>query len=519
MIGALVIVFREVLEAALVIGVVAAAVKGLPRRGRYVTAGVALGVAGAAAVAAGIDVLSRLAHGTGQELFEAGVLGAAGLMLAWHNVWMAEHGREMTSRLKSLGGEVAAGNEPVTVLVAVTALAVMREGSEVALFLFGIAASGAGGMQLLGGSLIGLACGASVGFVLFAGLSRIPLKRLFQVSGIVILLIAAGMLARGIEFLVQSGYLPALVPNVWNTSWLLSGQGILGRSLGALVGYTPTPSLTQVIAWLGSFAVIGGAMLIKSGRVRLRGRHAGAAALVVLSGLPLLLLAPRARAGDYKVYSPTVTRGETELEARGWTSGGAGPEAGARKGAKVAVGHTFTNRWATEVYATAEQEYGETLKLEEFEWENRFQLTPQGKYWADVGIVNENEIPRFSHDPYQVKLGPSIEKDFGRVTATLNLLAAHQYGSNAAPGVELSYRARAEYRWRPRLSPVVEAYGEPVGTIGNYGRPRNQVGPGLTGRVLTGGTSSLRYSVVVLFGASHAAASDTVVARLEYEFY
>jgi high-affinity iron transporter len=250
--GALIIVFREVLEAALVIGVVAAAVEGLPHRGRLVAAGVGLGALGAALVASGIDVISGFANGTGQELFAAGVLFAAGLMLAWHNVWMAEHGREMTAKLKTLGADVIAGHASVVMLLAVTALAVMREGSEIALFLYGIAASGVHGI------------------VLYAGLSRIPLKRLFQVSGAIILLIASGMIARGAEFLVQAGYVPPLIPRVWDSSTILSGNGILGRSLAALIGYTPAPSLTQVLVWIASLAVIGGLMLVKSEGFKLK---------------------------------------------------------------------------------------------------------------------------------------------------------------------------------------------------------------------------------------------------------
>ncbi|MGH8127242.1 MAG: FTR1 family protein, partial [Gammaproteobacteria bacterium] len=146
MIGALVIVFREILEAALVVGVVAAAVKGMPHRGRWVSVGVALGVAGAALVAAGLGIIARFANGNGQEIFEAGVLFAAGLMLAWHNVYMAHHGRELTQKLKTMGAAVLSGRASLVMLVGVTAIAVMREGSEIALFLYGIAASGVQGM-------------------------------------------------------------------------------------------------------------------------------------------------------------------------------------------------------------------------------------------------------------------------------------------------------------------------------------------------------------------------------------
>lgn len=520
MIGALIIVFREVLEAALVIGIVGAAVKGIPRRGQLIGAGVALGIVGAALVASGIDVVSGFAHGTGQALFEAGVLTVAGLMLAWHNLWMAEHGREIAARLKALGSAVTTGQEPATMLVVVTALAVMREGSEVALFLYGIAASGINGVQLLIGGLFGVAAGVAVGYVLFAGLSRVPLKSLFQMSGVIILFIASGMLARGVGFLVQAGYLPPLIPDIWNTSWLVAGDSMLGRSLGALVGYTPAPSLLQVLIWVAALTLIGVPMLVKSGRLKLS--SAGIAVLLAVLTLALIagvLVAPQAYAADYKVYAPTVVKGETELEMRTFNSWGAGPLSGAGRAVKFAAGHSFTNWWATEVYVEAEQEPSESLKLEDFEWENRFQLTPQGEYWADVGLINENEMPRYANDPYRISFGPTFAKDFGRVSARLNLLAAHEYGVYARHGIELDYRARIEYRWHRELSPIVELYGEPAGWAGRYGLSRQQLGMGLVGQITMVPGKDLRYGLVALYGTTTAASRETLVARLEYEFF
>ncbi len=518
MIGSFVIVLREVLEAALVVGIVAAAVKGLPHRGRWVSTGVALGIAGAATVAAGIGEISRLAHGSGQEIFSSAVLFAAGLMLAWHNIWMAQHGREMSVRLKALGSEVLSGRESLIMLVGVTALAVMREGSETALFLYGIAAGGTGDVSLLWGSLLGLGAGVTIGLILFAGLSRIPVRRLFQISGWIILFIAAGMISRGAQFLVQGGFLSPLVSRVWDSSTVIEGNGILGRSLAALVGYTPAPSLSEVLFWLASFIVIGAFMLGKSGRLAFLRRGTATATLLAIAG-GALLMPHSASAADYKVYSPNIVLGESEFEARAFTSWGTDALTGASRGLKIAYGHSFTDWWKTELYATAEREYGESLKPEEFEWENRFQLTPQGKYWLDVGLLNENEIPRFSDDPYEIKFGPILEKDIGRWTAVVNLIAAHQYGTNAEPGVALEYRARLEYRWRRSVSPVLEAYGQPAGRIGRYGHPRHQLGPGVVGSLRLAAGQSLRYGVVALLGASRAAANGTLVLRLEYEFY
>ncbi|MDN5864242.1 MAG: hypothetical protein L0I62_03360 [Gammaproteobacteria bacterium] len=226
-----------------------------------------------------------------------------------------------------------------------------------------------------------------------------------------------------------------------------------------------------------------------------------------------------AQAADYTVYSPNVVLGESELEARGFHAWGTDPGTGAEQALRVAFGHAFTDWWATEFYAVAEQEFGESFKLEEFEWENRFQLMPQGKYWISVGLISEVEIPRFGDDPWEVKFGPILSKDFGRFTALLNILFAHEYGANAESGVEVAYRARLQYRWRRAFSPLIEAYGQPVGKIGAWGGPRHQIGPGVTGKFGLGPGESLRYGAVLLFGASGAAADTTLVFRLEYEFF
>ncbi len=517
MLSSFIIVFREVLEAALVIGIVAAAVKGLPHRGRWIGAGVLLGIAGASAVAAGIGTISALARGNGQELFSAAVLLIAGGMLAWHNIWMAQHGRELSVRLKTVGSDIMAGNESMIMLLVVTALAVLREGSETALFLYGIVANGGARLDWLGGSLMGLAAGAGVGILLFAGLSKIPLKRLFQVSGWLILFIAAGMIARGAQFLVQGGFLPPLVNPLWNSSALISGNSLMGRSLAALLGYSPAPSLTQFLVYLVSLSFIGGFMLFKNRGLRAR-TVLNSLVLVTAAGTALLS-ARTARAGDYQVYSPNVVKGEKEIEMRAYNSWGTTPDTGPRKAVKAAVGYSPTDYWFTELYLNAEQEPGERLKVEEAEWENRFQLTPQGKYWADLGLLSEVEIPRYSHDPYEVKVGPVIGKDFGRFSALVNLIAAHQYGSNAQSGVELSYRSRLTYRYSRLASPVLEAYGQPVGRIGHWGQPRHQAGGGVMGKITVGPGRNLNYSAVLLFGGTRAAADTTAVARLEYEFF
>src|SRR5690242_10681816 len=140
MLGALVIVFREVLEAGLIVGIVMAATRGVAGRGRWIGIGIGGGVLGAAFVAFFAGAISQAFQGAGQELFNAAVLATAVVMLMWHNAWMARHGREIAAEMRNIGTAVSEGAKPLTALAIVVGVAVLREGSEVVLFLYGIMA-------------------------------------------------------------------------------------------------------------------------------------------------------------------------------------------------------------------------------------------------------------------------------------------------------------------------------------------------------------------------------------------
>src|SRR5215208_3527730 len=142
MFGTALIVFREVLEAALIVGIVGAATQGIAGRRLWIAAGIAAGIAGSLMVAAGAEAISHLAEGMGQELFNASILGIAVVMLAWHNIWMSAHGRVLAAQAKSVGAEIREGAKALSVLLVVIAVAVLREGSETVLFLYGVSISG-----------------------------------------------------------------------------------------------------------------------------------------------------------------------------------------------------------------------------------------------------------------------------------------------------------------------------------------------------------------------------------------
>jgi len=248
--AALIIVFREVFEAGLIVGIVLAVTSSVPNRNRWIGGGVLAGALAACLVAAFAGALSQLFAGMGQELFNAAILGVAVTMLTWHNVWMAHHGREMAGELRAVGQAVVEGRKSLLALAVVVGVAVLREGSEVALFLYGVAASDGGSAPSLAlGGLIGLALGASVCLLTYFGLMRIPPRALFATTTALITLLAAGMAAQAVAFLERANWLSALDTVVWDSAWLLSEKSILGRTMHTLIGYTDQPTEMQLLVY------------------------------------------------------------------------------------------------------------------------------------------------------------------------------------------------------------------------------------------------------------------------------
>lgn len=247
MFGAAIIVFRESLEAALLIGIVAAATRAIPERNRWLLAGIAAGLLGSIMVALSTGYIARLADGLGQEIFNALILAIAVAMLAWHNVWMASHAAEMVSEAKGVAHAVKDGVRDLSAIGIVIAVAVLREGSETVLFLYGVLSSGEGGSGVAIGGLAGLGGGIALGAAIYAGLLRIPLRWFFSVTALLILLLAAGMAGQMARFLIQADLLPTLAAPLWDTSFLLPNDSPVGTLLHALTGYEARPAGMQVL--------------------------------------------------------------------------------------------------------------------------------------------------------------------------------------------------------------------------------------------------------------------------------
>ena len=253
----LIIVFREAMEAGLIVGIVLAATEGVPGRGRWIAGGIAAGAAGASLVAAFAAALSNAFEGAGQEVFTAAILCFAVIMLSWHILWMSHHARTVAIELREVGRAVRLGQRSLLALATVVAVAEMREGAEVVLFLYGIVVgSHTTAFSLATGGVAGLAAACLVSWLLYRGLVVIPLHRLFQVTNGLIALLAAGMAGQAASVLHGADIVPGWGEHLWDTSFILADDSFLGRSLHALVGYSARPSGIQLAAYLATLLML-----------------------------------------------------------------------------------------------------------------------------------------------------------------------------------------------------------------------------------------------------------------------
>jgi high-affinity iron transporter len=516
MFASAIIVFREVLEAALILGIVLAASQGIASSRRWISGGVAGGVLGALVVAAGAGAIASAFEGIGQELLNACILLIAVAMLAWHAIWMQRHGTELARDMRAVGVDVRAGSRPLHVLAIVVALAVLREGSEVVLFLYGIAAGGTQAPSLWAGSAVGLVLGAVAGALIYVGLLRIPTRHLFAVTGWMLILLAAGMAGQAAAYLVQAGVLPGIIEPVWDLSSALPQHGVPGQVLHVLIGYSDRPTLMELIFFIATLAgIVGAGRLVNRPVRRLHSAAATSAASMVLA-IALVAHAPPTRAA-HVVYSPLVEQGELAIEARGhYDFDGDAARDGSQQYA-FEFEWAPTARWRTELVVEAEKLPGDSLEATEIASENVFQLTEQGQYWADVGVLAEYVHSLGTDGHEALELGLLVQKDVGRHEGRLNLLFEREFTGGA--DTEVGYAWQYRYRLAEHFEPGLEMYGglgnaDDLGALNDH---EQQIGPAFFGKLRTT-TGALKYEAGLLFGLNDQTPDATLRFLLEYEF-
>jgi high-affinity iron transporter len=278
---AFLITLREGLEMSLIVGIILAYLAHMGHRRQF--GAIWEGVAGALAlsVLAGaiIVVTAGEFSGRGEQLFEAVAMLTAVALLTYMIFWMRRQAATLRNDLQArLHTALQVGSSGA--LVALTVAAVGREGIETALFLFAVARASAPGLALAG-ALLGLTAAVVLGVLIYRGSYRLNLRTFFNVTSLLLLLVGAGLLARGVGELQEAGLAPPLVAHVWNTGVTLPEGSPAGSLLQAVFGYISAPSLMQVGLYAAYLALVGYGYFLVPARPPVKSPGRGAARTAV----------------------------------------------------------------------------------------------------------------------------------------------------------------------------------------------------------------------------------------------
>ena len=272
MISSSLLTLREGLEAALILSLVLGSLKKInrPDLSGVVWRGAATAVILSALIALGFNLLGTDFSDEGESIFEGLAMLLAAGVLTWMIFWMQRQARFLKTEIETDVRQTMAtkGDKGLFLL---SFLAVVREGIELSLYLLAVRLT-ASPMQILGGSILGLAVAAILGWLLFASTHRFSLRRFFQVTNVLLVLFAAGLVANGFHELIESGWIPTGIAQVWNINSLLNQNSLLGQVLNTLLGYNSQPSLTEILAYLGYFGVIAWVILWSRSKFSQRAR-------------------------------------------------------------------------------------------------------------------------------------------------------------------------------------------------------------------------------------------------------
>ncbi len=515
MLPSAIVVFREVFEIVLIVGIVLAATREMPGRLNALLIGLGSGLLGSALVAAFTGKISSYAEGMGQEYFNAGILLVAAGFIGWTVLWMKKHARHMKRHFEDVSRAVSEGTATSLALSAVIALTMLREGSEIVLFTYGMLASGQPPAAILAGSTLGMLAGLVVGGLLYFGLIKLSVRVFFHVTSWLLVLLVAGMVSQAFGFLVAAGAFENMSATIWDTSWILSEHGLFGQSLGTLVGYTARPTIIQLIMYVLTLVTLVGTMKMIDKNVSLFGfLKAGSSAAVL--ALMIFGMASPAHATK-KVYTPYVEKGELELEYKGGVTHDDDNEGQDGKWIqKLGIGYGFTDRIFLEVAGEVENEGDDdNTEFTAVEFEGKFMLTEPGEYWLDTGLLAEYEI-NANDGPDKAEAKLLLAKSVGKFSHAANIILEREVGDDASDETEAGLAWSTRYNHAPAFEPGFELHSN-FGALSEHEDFEDQdhrLGP-----VVYGKLGSVKYDVGYLFGLSDAAPDGTLKAILEYEWH
>ncbi|MFZ8864878.1 MAG: FTR1 family iron permease [Rickettsiales bacterium] len=244
------VIFREIFEIVLILGIIIAVTNNMPNRKKAIILGFLFGLISSVIFAFFASKITDLANGLGQEITNAIILFTASFFIGWTILWMQKHAKEIKQNFQKISSEISQGKKSYIILAFIIALTILREGAEIILFTYGMLASGQTVFTIALGSLIGFVAGITIGLLMYFSLVKIPLKYFFTITTIMLTLLVAGMFAHAIGYLTAAGYLNQFSNIVWNSSHIISNNSLLGSFLEVTIGYKASPNLAQLTSYI-----------------------------------------------------------------------------------------------------------------------------------------------------------------------------------------------------------------------------------------------------------------------------
>lgn len=269
------VVFRECLEIALLLGVILAVTKQLEKSRIYIIAGVMLGIVSAALFAFFTRSITVAFSGLGDEIFNSGVILLTVALIGWTIVWMQCYSIKIKQNLNDLSVKISSGDSSYIMLVLIVAATILREGMEIIILVYSISlVEIIDSNSYLLGLIIGIVSGLTLGVIIYLGLIKIVNQQyIFRISSILLMLVASGFAAEAAGILSSSGIITILSDHLWDSSWLISDRSIYGKFLKMITGYIARPNGLQVVFYVCTLGLINILIQIKIRQTKVEQRN------------------------------------------------------------------------------------------------------------------------------------------------------------------------------------------------------------------------------------------------------
>lgn len=266
-----IVIFREFLEIAILLGIVLAATKEVRGRTIPIVTGIMIGIVGASLLAFFTNSLASSYGGLGDEVFDAVIILLTVLVISWTVLWMQGYGAQVKQEVGQVVSRIKAGSSSKVVLTLIVASTIFREGSEIVLFVYSLSSSQqVSGDSYLIGLFLGAVTGSLFGIAIYWGLLKFAGKYVFRICFVLLVFIAAGLASEAAGILTSSGIITTLTETAWDSSWLISDSSTMGKLLKVLVGYDAKPNVMQLLFYSTVVALLFGLSSVQAYRRKTR---------------------------------------------------------------------------------------------------------------------------------------------------------------------------------------------------------------------------------------------------------